>query len=439
MTYSFGDFFTNPLLAAPTIGSMLMCFIASLIGVILLMQKRVLIGETLSHAAYPGVVLGVISASVFLSLGSPFIALFILLFAALFSFLAIYCLNFFERHKMAASDSALCLILSLFFGFGVLLASRVQLTHSAWYNQIQIYLYGQVATMVASHIWIYAIFALLTLLIVILFYHQIRATTFDPLFARTVGIKVSFIEYLLALLLVVAVTLGIRTVGVVLMSGMLIAPAVSARCYTDRFSHLFILSAIFGAFSGFCGNYLSLAIPHYFDAPHLLLPTGPLVFLSAASILILSLLFAPKKGAFSRLARRFQFKSQTALENILKAIAKNGPLTKEQIGEGEPANPLIIYLVLQKAKRDGWTVRDPKGRYKLTSDGKIHAARIIRLHRLWEVYLVDYLGQGASQVHPSAEKMEHVLSGLENELTRFLKRPRKDPHGKTICYTKGRL
>lgn len=453
MGLSLFDFFTNPLLRTPALGTVLMCLVASLMGVILLIQKRTLVGEALSHAAYPGVVISVFICALFLRIDSPFVACIILAGAALFSLLGALSIEFLEKHKFASADSALCLVLSLFFGLGVLIASHVQTTHSFWYNQIQIYLYGQVATMAQSHVFIYGCFALLAIALLILFYHQIRVTIFDPLFAATLGIPVRLVQLLIMLLVVIAVIVGIRTVGVVLMSGMLIAPALAARQYTDRFSYLFYLAAFFGALSGLMGNLFAVLLPGFVMAhfPHFVsthfhkgffaLPTGPLIFLSGALIAIFSLLFAPKQGAFVRLYRIWKFRSHTITENILKAIWKKEikrGLTFAQIKQLQPHSSLLLWLLLWKAELNGWIIFD--GTYRLTTDGEHRAMQIVRLHRLWEVYLVDYLGQGVEKVHARAEEMEHILTKeLEEELTKLLKKPTKDPHGSKISYPRGKL
>src|SRR6185437_5784290 len=155
------DFFSDPVLRAPTIGSMLMCLASSLVGVIVFLRKRSLIGETLSHAAYPGVVLSVLCAGTFFPDSEQALALFILLGAFSTAFFGLKTLDFLERRLKVKNDAAMSLILSLFLGFGVLIASRIQTTHTLWYKQVQIFLYGQAATMTDIHVVIYAILALL--------------------------------------------------------------------------------------------------------------------------------------------------------------------------------------------------------------------------------------------------------------------------------------
>ena len=201
-----------------------------------------------------------------------------------------------ERHFKVKNDAALCFVLSAFFGVGLLIASRIQTTHALWYKQIQIFLYGQAATMTDVHILIYGLLCLLTVGVLVLFFRQIEAINFDRAFAKSIGIPVKQIDMLVFLLLSLSIVIGIRCVGVVLMSGMLIAPPVAARQFSNRLGTVFALSGLFGLLSGFFGNYLSVEIPSRMSGTFSL-PTGPMILLSAVSICIVSLIVGPKRGS----------------------------------------------------------------------------------------------------------------------------------------------
>lgn len=417
-------YFTDPVLQAPTIGSMLMCLSSALVGVIVFLRKRSLLGEALSHAAYPGVVLSVLFMAVFFPESSDGVALAILVGAFITSLLGLWVIEKMERKFKVKSDAALCFVLSVFFGVGVLVASRIQFSHALWYKTVQIFLYGQAATMINIHVAIYGVLALVLVISLFLLYRQIQMTIFDRDFSKTVGLAISWIDTLLFLLLVFAIVIGIRSVGVVLMAGMLIAPAVAARQFSNRFWIVLIWAAIIGAFSGFLGNYLSVEMPAWGNWKFSL-PTGPMILLVAAAICILALLFAPQNGLFTRLVRIYRFRGQRLEENLLKFLWRQG---------GEASDEELKHLksrtLLRRLKRQGWIVTHPKVR--LTQDGRLKAAHIVRLHRLWEVYLV-HLGQGVEKVHRSAEEMEHIITPeLEKELEELLGHPKHDPHAQPI-------
>lgn len=427
-------YFVDPVLRAPTIGSMLMCFAASIIGVIAVIRRRSLLGETLSHASYPGVVLSAVIAANFFPHSEEGLAIGVLIGALCFALLGLVSLHQLQERFKVHSDAALCFVLSVFLGLGVLVASRIQFTHALWYRQVQVYLYGQAATMTDIHIWIYSVLAALLLVTLFLFYRRIEMINFDRDFARSLNINVSMVDALLYLLLALAIVVGIRSVGVVLMAGMLIAPAVAARQFTHKLHTMFIWAGIFGAASGFLGNYLSVEIPSLLE-DRFSLPTGPMILLSASFFCILSLFLAPGGGLLSRFLRIAKFRDKCCLENILKAFWKRGEdsvLGLREISSLQGSSKLGIYLKLQRLILQGWVEKAGIGQYTLSRDGKKRARRIVRLHRLWEAYLV-YLGHGIDKVHHSAEEMEHILTPeLEKELTDLLQDPTSDPHKQPI-------
>ncbi|GAB4192106.1 MAG: iron chelate uptake ABC transporter family permease subunit [Simkaniaceae bacterium] len=433
-------FFTDPVLRAPTLGSMLMCVAASLVGVIVVLRKRSLIGETLSHASYPGVVLSVIIASMLFGYSDETISIAILLGAFFFSVLGLLAVETMERKLQVKSDAALCFVLSTFLGVGILMASRIQITHAIWYRQIQVFLYGQAATMTDMHIWIYGALAFLTIGFIFLLFPQIKLIAFDRLFAATIGLKGKTVDAFSFILLVLAIVIGIRSVGVVMMSGMLIAPAVAARQFSDRLSQVFFLAGIFGALSGFLGIYLSVEIPVWLakEGRNFYLPTGPMIILVAGFICFSSLLFAPKRGVLFRGIRILRFNYQCLRENVLKNLWKFGPQKPMLTADLRQtlSAPLWLFTILLFQLKGQRFVRSQNGRISLTGDGEKKARRIVRLHRLWEVYLFTYLGMDVEKVHASAEEMEHILTkDLEEKLTLLLHDPKKDPHHQPIPET----
>jgi manganese/zinc/iron transport system permease protein len=432
-------YFTDPVLQAPTIGSMLMCFSSALIGVIAFLRKRSLVGEALSHASYPGVVIGVLFMATFFPLSSDVVALAILVGASATSLLGLWVINKMQQRFRVKDDAALCFVLSVFFGFGVLVASRVQFTHVLWYKMTHTFLYGQAATMTDVHIVLYVCLALALSMALFVLYHPIQMVIFDKDFAKTVGLSTRLIEIFLSLLLVLALVIGIRSVGVVLMAGMLIAPAVAARQFSHRLWAVFLVAAGIGALSGFLGNYFSVELPQWGVrqgySEGFSLPTGPMILLSASAICLASLFFAPRAGLISRLWRIFCFREQRMEDNFLKYLwrqGERGEASFADLKKWQPLPFLRMHLLVWRLKSQGWIEKRGEGRFGLTKEGRIRATRIVRLHRLWEVYLV-FLGQGLEKVHRSAEEMEHIITPeLEEELTELLGNPKRDPHAQLI-------
>ncbi len=436
------SFFIDPILRAPTLGCMLMCLAASLMGVIVFLRKQSLIGEALSHAAYPGVILGVLVAGMLSVHESQELHLSILALSGAFitALGGLWTIQFLEKRMRVPSDAALCFVLSTFFGVGLTLTSDVQFTFTSLYKQALTYLYGQAATMTDIHIAIYGILAFIVIVTIFLFYKELQVMTFDRQYAKSLGIHVRSIDMLLFILVALAVIIGIRSVGVVLMSAMLIAPAVAARQFTNRLSILLLLAAFFGMLSGFLGNYFSVQLTELlaetYPAARIILPTGPMIVLVATTLCIGALLFAPERGLLVRLWRIARFRYLCICENILKAIWRIDPqatVSLEQIAKYQTMSYFYLKFLLWRMVQNGWIERKKDRFYHLTIDGQYRAAKIVRLHRLWEVYLANYLGMGGERVHRNAEEMEHILTPeLEHELTLLLKDPKQDPHQQPI-------
>lgn len=418
-----------------------MCMAAALVGVIVFLKKQSLLGESLSHAAYPGVILGVIVAGAMdinESKELP-IAMLVMGGALISSLIGMWAIGFLQNRMKVRSDSALCFILAAFFGIGLTLASQVQFVYSTLYRQAQVYLYGQAATMTDAHIWIYGVLTLLILIVIVLFYKEIRGIAFDPEYIRSIGVNKRLVDTTVFLLIVLAVVVGIRSVGVVLMSAMLIAPAAAARQYSDKLYRIFALSAFFGLLSGFLGNYLSVEVSQWlsmkYPGERLALPTGPMIVVVASLICLLSLLFAPKRGLLLRFGRIIRFRYRCMCENLLKAMWRHGAdeaVAFETLSRHQSAPFWYLHFAMHSLVHQGW-VQKEGSEYRLTPEGIAWGARIVRLHRLWEVYLVDYLGVGAERVHHSAEEMEHIITPeLEAQLTLMLNDPKYDPHHQPI-------
>ncbi len=439
MTFSIQDFFLDPILRSATWGSMLMCLTSGVIGVLVFIQRRSLLGEALSHAAYPGVVLSVVICSSLFPFAEEWVPWAILIGAFVFCLLGLWAIHALEIKLRMQSDTALCLVLSLFFGIGVLLVSRVQFTHAMWYRQIQVFLFGQAATMTDTHVWIYAVLFAVSVAVVLLLYPAIKVVHFDRSFAQSIGVPYNTVDIATFLLLAMAIVIGIRSVGVVLMSGMLIAPAVTARQCTHRLSRIFLIAGGIGLICGFAGNYLSVMIPQLFSIDgggvRWSLPTGPVILLIGTTLCLFAIFFAPERGIFWRMMRIAKFRFQRLKENCLKFLWKQG---KEKISSFSQIQTALgistwaLYWMLFDMMMRGWLDKRTSG-YMLSEEGWKEAQKIIRLHRLWEVYLVDYLGQGREKVHSSAEEMEHILTpDLEKELSELLKNPKQDPHMQPI-------
>ncbi len=428
------DLFIDPVFRAPTLGTLFMCLASSLMGVILLLKKKMLLAESLSHATYPGVSIGILLLGSFFSDFQGLAPLFVILGAFLTSFLALKFILFLQEKQKVSQDTSLCFTLSLFFGVGLLFASIMQVALPIWHKYTQMFLFGQPATMTDIHIVIYGALAFVVVFFTWLYFYPLKASLFDRHFSLSIGLKVTALERMIFWLLLLSLIVGIRSVGVVLMSGMLIAPAIAARQFTHSLSKMFLLSAFFGMTSGLLGNVLSILGSLLLSKPEktMTLPTGPMIVLVACFIAFFSLFFAPKKGLLFRKWRLISFRLRCIEENILKNLWKKEISSKNDLVAFLGVNRIFLRFVLRRLLKHGW-ISVGQNRYSLTLDGKKKAARIVRLHRLWELYLTDTLKLNVEKVHKTAEEMEHIItSDLEERLTVLLENPILDPHSQPI-------
>ncbi len=426
-------FFTDPILRAPTIGSMLLCLVAAVVGVLVFLRKRSLLGESLAHATYPGVT-GAILCAGFFSLEKS-LPIVILVGAFLTALLGFWVIERMEKKLKTSSDVALTAVLALFFGIGVTIASIAQHGYPHLYRQMQAYLYGQAATMTDIHIVIYGVLALLIVAFIVIFYKELLTLSFDASFAKTSGIVSRFLEPMVFCVIVLALVIGVRCAGVILMSAMLIAPAAAARQFTNRLSQMFVWAGFFGALSGFLGIYCSVVVSENVTG-HYTVPTGPMIVLISGALALYALLFAPKRGLVVRYFRIARFRAVCVQENLLKAIwrytQEDHKVTVETLVKKIGFPSMYMRLLLGRLVRQKALYKDGHG-YNLTPLGNKRGARIVRLHRLWEAYLVHSLGLKVERVHKSAEEMEHILTPeLEKKLTLLLDDPKQDPHDQPI-------
>jgi len=424
---TFLEFFTDPLLRGPMLGAIFICMSTSVISVFVYVQKRTLVGETLSHATYPGVLLAALFTLLF---GGTEPASFVVVPCAFVAaFFGLWLINRITRKSAATNDSALTFVLASFFAVGITLASVIQAVAPATFQKIRLFFYGQTASLGDLQIISYALFLLSIVLVVSLFFKEFKLLLFDRAFTRLTTPYFALFDSLILCLIVFSVVLAMKSVGVILVSGMLIGPAVAARQYTHSLVKMFILSALFGAFSAFFGNILSLYLSDRFLIS---LPTGPTIVIIAQSIALFSLFFAPKRGVFFRKVRVALFRFKSMQENLLKFLwAQKAAQPFSALSSRLGISALFLRIILWDLSRKAWVTFDQG--YLLTQEGKKRGGHIVRLHRLWELYLVKDFHVSADKVHKSAEQIEHILTPeLEKELTQFLHNPLSDPHNQPI-------
>ncbi|KAA1246677.1 metal ABC transporter permease [Aquimarina sp. RZ0] len=277
--------FTDYTLRTITLGTAVLGAICGMLGSFAVLRKQSLLGDAISHAALPGI------AIAFLITGTKNSNAF-LLGALISGLIGSFWIRGIIRTTHLKSDTALGLILSLFFGFGMLLLTYIQKMPNANQAGLENYLFGQAATLLESDVWMMSLVTGICLIVLLLFWKELKLSLFDADYAKTLGFNTKFLDILITTFIVIAIVLGLQTVGVVLMSAMLLAPAAAARQWTNNLAVMVILAAIFGAFSGVFGTAIS--------ANHNNLSTGPVIVLVAAVFVLVSFIFSPGRGLLFR-------------------------------------------------------------------------------------------------------------------------------------------
>jgi manganese/zinc/iron transport system permease protein len=275
------DLFFDYTLRNVALGSALLGIVSGVLGSYAMLRRQGLLGDALAHAALPGICLA------FLLTGTKE-QIALLIGAGIAGWIGTMLLLLIVRRTVLSEDAALGIVLSTFFGVGITLLTYINQRDDANQAGLDKYLFGQAAALVERDVITFAILGGIALMLVLLFYKEFKLLTFDPEFASSLGFGTTKLSILLTSLIVVAVVIGLQTVGVVLMAAMLIGPAAAARQWTNRLATMIVLSAFFGALAGVTGALLSFTQQGF--------PTGPTIVLALTVIVFGSLAFAPARG-----------------------------------------------------------------------------------------------------------------------------------------------
>ncbi len=413
-------------------GSTLLGITSGVVGSFALLRGRSLLGDVLAHSALPGVCIA------FMVTQSKEVAP-LLLGAALAGIASVRCVDAITRWSRTKEETALAVVLTVFFGLGIVLLTAIQ--HSGAGNQsgLDDFLFGQAAAMVGSDVYVVALVSAAILAAVVLFFKEFKALCFDPAFAAGAGLNVRLLDALLMALVVLAVVTGLQAVGVVLMAALLVTPAIAARYWTDRLSVMVALAGLFGGVSGAAGTLLSTAAPK--------LPTGPLTVLSATALFFVSLAFAPRKGLVAKALRLFRLRRRIARENLLRAVYEryetalsapavaddnllNRGIDLSRLASDTGSGRRMLRLARALEKEGLLALNQESGRTvcTLTARGLAAAWEVVHKHRLWEMFLMHEASLGADHVDRDADDIEHFLGPeVIKELEKLLRLHHREP------------
>jgi ABC-type Mn2+/Zn2+ transport system permease subunit/Mn-dependent DtxR family transcriptional regulator len=407
-------------------GAILLGITCGLLGCFIVLRRQSLLGDAIGHAVLPGVCLGFLFAG---SRATP-----ILLGGALVAgLLAAAMIGLLQRTTRLKTGECMGVVFTGFYGLGIVLLKYIQNRGLASQSGLDKFLFGQIVGISITDVIYMALIAAAAVVLVIVLWRPLAIASFDESFAFSVGIPVRAVQYLLTGLITVAIVISIQAVGVVLVAAMLVTPAATAYLLTDRLHRMAILSAVFGAVAGVAGAFVSMMGDD--------LPTGALMVLGASSLFALAFLLAPRHGMLPRVWRVWDRRRRTQAENLLRTlflIMESRGTADRRFGVHDVAakrqeTPATVRKLWWLAASRQWVDRHSRDPIILSDQGLDEARRVVRNHRLWELFLTTEANLASDHVHADAEHIEHVLPrDVLQRLEQMLENPVQDPHGKPI-------
>ena len=398
-----------------------------LMGGFLLLRKRSLMGDTLSHATLPGVGL---SFMLLVALGGDGKSLPILLAGAgITGVIGCAAVLFIREQTRIKDDAAMGIVLSVFFGAGVAILGVIQKMPEGSAAGLESFIYGKTASMVMSDFQILVFITVCVITCSLLLFKEFRLLCFDENFAAVLGWPVKFLDTLLLALITAVTVAGLQAVGLILIIAFLITPAAAARFWTNQLDRMLMLSALIGAASGWIGASLSAFFPR--------LPAGAVIVLVAALFFVVSMLIGTERGVMIRSLRQSQLEKRMGRQHLLRAlyeILEGGRVTEELIIRTVPFRQIRgrrtwsdrqLRDYIRRAYNEGLVEAPNKAdSILLTETGLVEAKQVTRNHRLWEMYLIEYADVATSRVDRDADMVEHILGDkmvtrLENKLQAY--------------------
>ncbi len=387
------------------LGVMALGAAAGLVGTFLLLRRRALTADALSHATLPGIA---IAFMIMVACGGDGKTLLGLLFGAfVFGCIGVLGILGIRHTTRLKDDAAIGIVLSVLFGLGLCLLRIATELPTGSAAGLSGFIFGKAASMVASDAVTMGVVALSVAIVTTILRKEWTLLCFDEKFGAVQGWPILSLDIVLMVMVAVVTVIALQSVGLVLAVALLIIPAASARYWTSTLTSMLLAAALIGCLSGWLGAVVSALVPR--------MPTGPIIVLICGFWFLVSFIFGPRDGLFVRQLTRVRLNRRVALQHILRAMW--------EVCEGENASVFSIDAVVQlrswsnrkvlrllkRSSRLQYVTYLAEGQWKLTDIGSAEAKRVVRNHRLWEVYLITYADIAPTHVDRDADMIEHVL------------------------------
>jgi manganese/zinc/iron transport system permease protein len=400
-----------------------------LLGNYLVLQRLSLFGDAISHAILPGLVIALIWSGSTNPLPMLLGAMGIGLLTALLT-------NLIQRVGNVPGDSSMGVVFTTLFAWGVILINQ----HAEKIHfDADCVLYGSLDLTVLNVVLLGGIEvpkAFLTMMLVLsaivlfilLFWKELKISSFDAALATSMGINAMLMHYLLMSMVAASTVTSFESVGSILVIAMLIAPAATAHMLTDRLKTMMFISALAAFISAACGYFLALWLNT---------SVAGMIAVVAGIEFGLAAIFSPRHGVIGRWCHNLQIALRIIREDALAMLWRH---QEQESGRGVERIQLSglvgggwMTLVAIRQLMHSDQILNQNGILMLTDQGMTEARRLMQGHRLWETYLTDVVGRDPDIVDESAHRVEHFLSDdTRRRLDDRLQSPDQDPHGKQI-------
>ena len=387
---------SDPAVRTAVAGTLLLGMTCGLLGSFVVLRRLSLLGDSLGHAVLPGICAG------FLVTMTKDVR-WIFAGAALSAMLAGVAIAVIQRRTRLKQDAVMGLVLSGFYGVGVVMLTRLQSFPSGNQSGLNRFLFGQAGAISADDLTVMALLAGIVLVVVVAAYKELAATSFDEEFAAASGIPARAIHYLLMMLVSIAIVISMQAVGIVLLSAMLITPAATAYLLTDRLHVMIMLSVAFGAVSGVIGANISFLSSN--------LPTGPFIVAALTLFFVAAFLFSPRYGLLTRLHRRNERRILALADQVVLALSDAGAdhaASTAELVKRFHATDRRMHAAQRYLLGEEFVSMTPQG-MQITPRGREYAATLRRNAQLWELFLAQEGTIGDGQFDPDCDDIESVL------------------------------
>ncbi|MEM6742735.1 MAG: metal ABC transporter permease [Pseudomonadota bacterium] len=289
------DFFADHTFRMVFFGATVIGFVAGALGSFAYLRKQSLISDVISHSALPGGLAAFLIAVVVFEADGRNMA-FLIAGAVVTGTLAALFANAIAAYTKIAIDTAMAISLTVFFGLGMLLLRVIANGPFRGKGGIDDYLFGNASVITRADLVTSLAVGALALGLMLTFWKEFTVRTFDPTLASMLGFRAAAVDAIMFVTIVIAIVIGVKAVGVVLMIAFVVTPPAAARQWTGSLAGMVVLSGVIGAVGSGVGAYLSIALGD--------VPTGPTIVLSLFAIFLVSLLASPRRSIVVAALRR---------------------------------------------------------------------------------------------------------------------------------------